>query len=88
MLFGVVASWLLLGLGPIHVAEPRTFGFVAFCAVVLLFCCPPCPGLEQAGLTFYHLNELQDAYRSQEASVVEVRTCQLSASRQAVSWHL
>ncbi|CAM9183991.1 unnamed protein product [Laminaria digitata] len=30
------------------------------------------PGLEQAGLTFYHLNELQDAYRAQEASVVEV----------------
>eukprot|EP00904_Undaria_pinnatifida_P006579 jgi/Undpi1/3050/HiC_scaffold_15.g06426.m1 len=30
------------------------------------------PGLEQAGLTFYHLNDLQDAYRSQEASVVEV----------------
>ncbi|CAN0102086.1 unnamed protein product [Ectocarpus sp. 12 AP-2014] len=30
------------------------------------------PGLETAGLTFYHLNELQDAYRSEEASVVEV----------------
>eukprot|EP00903_Cladosiphon_okamuranus_P014865 g13764.t2 len=30
------------------------------------------PGLEQAGLTFYHLNKLQDAYRSQESSVVEV----------------
>lgn len=30
------------------------------------------PGLEQAGLTFYHLNELQDAYRSQESSVLEV----------------
>ncbi|CAM9900226.1 unnamed protein product, partial [Hapterophycus canaliculatus] len=30
------------------------------------------PGLETAGLTFYHLNMLQDAYRSQEASVVEV----------------
>eukprot|EP00752_Nemacystus_decipiens_P010064 g8968.t1 len=30
------------------------------------------PGLEQAGLTFYHLNKLQDVYRSQESSVVEV----------------
>lgn len=31
-----------------------------------------CAGLEQAGLTFYHLNKLQDVYHSQESSVVEV----------------
>lgn len=31
------------------------------------------PGLEVVGLTFYHLNDLQDIYREREGSVVEVR---------------
>lgn len=30
-------------------------------------------GLEGVGLTFYHLNDLQDIYREREGSVVEVR---------------
>ena len=85
LLFGVVTSRPLLGADD-DLKEPRTFGFIACCAlVVLLLCCQPWPGLEQAGLTFYHLNELQDAYRSQEASVVEARACQLSRFRQPVS---
>lgn len=41
-------------------------------SLVCFACAYACAGLEQAGLTFYHLNKLQDVYRSQESSVVEV----------------